>query len=109
MHTTVVHCRKDPYDVYIGRGRCPLTGKRSKWGNPFRQGVDGTREEVIEKYERWLLSNKELLQDLHELRGKVLGCWCAPKPCHGYVLAKLADRGFEEALPETDEQGKLFE
>lgn len=27
-----------------------------------------------------------------ELRGKVLGCWCAPKMCHGDVLAELAER-----------------
>jgi hypothetical protein len=26
-----------------------------------------------------------------ELRGKVLGCWCAPLPCHGHVLACIAD------------------
>lgn len=26
-----------------------------------------------------------------ELRGKALGCWCAPDTCHGHVLAELAD------------------
>jgi hypothetical protein len=28
---------------------------------------------------------------LHELRGKDLVCWCAPKPCHGDVLLRLAN------------------
>lgn len=38
----VVHCKREPYDVYIGRP--------SKWGNPFVIEKDGTRKEVIEKY-----------------------------------------------------------
>ena len=42
----VVHCKKEPYDIYIGRP--------SKWGNPFSIGKDGTREEVIEKYREWI-------------------------------------------------------
>ena len=28
---------------------------------------------------------------LGELRGKRLACYCAPLPCHGDVLAALAD------------------
>lgn len=72
------------YDVYIGRP--------SKWGNPFEIGRDGTREEVVEKYETWIKSQPHLLADLHELKDKVLACWCHPKACHGHVLAKLADK-----------------
>jgi len=83
--TRVVHCKRAPYDVYIGRGR------GSRWGNPFVVGRDGDRAEVIEKYERWLLTQPELLVALPQLRGRTLGCWCAPRPCHGDVLARLAD------------------
>ena len=83
--THVVHCKRAPYDVYIGRGR------GSHWGNPFVIGRDGDRAEVIEKYGRWLLTQRELLVALPELRGRTLGCWCAPRPCHGDVLARLAD------------------
>jgi hypothetical protein len=79
----VVHCKRERFDVYIGRP--------SKWRNPFVIGRDGTREEVIAKFERWLLSS-ELVGDLAELRGKVLGCWCAPEACHGDVLARLANQ-----------------
>jgi hypothetical protein len=82
----VVHFKKAPYDVFIGRP--------SKWGNPFEIGKDGTRTEVIQKYEEYLLSNPELLKDLEELRGKVLGCWCKPSACHGDVLVKLLNQGF---------------
>ena len=28
---------------------------------------------------------------LGELRGKILGCWCKPKPCHGDILVKLVE------------------
>jgi hypothetical protein len=79
----VVHCRRAPYDVYIGRP--------SKWGNPFVVGRDGTRKAVIAKYRAWLLRQPELLAAVvPELQGKVLGCWCTPLPCHGDVLAALA-------------------
>jgi hypothetical protein len=84
MPTTVVNLRKEPYDTYVGRG--------SPWGNPFRIGRDGTRDEVIEQYREWLLYNPELMARLPELKGKRLGCYCKPLRCHGDVLAELADR-----------------
>jgi hypothetical protein len=86
----IVHCKKDVYDVYIGRP--------SKWGNPYSH-LDDTlaefkvksRKEAIQKYRLWITkgSGKYLLNDLHELKGKVLGCWCHPKSCHGDVLIDL--------------------
>ena len=79
----VVNLRKEKYDVYIGRG--------SKWGNKFVIGKDGDRAEVIKKYREWILDNKELLSSLHELKGKVLGCFCKPKACHGDVLVELVN------------------
>lgn len=90
----VVHCKKEPYDVYIGRP--------SKWGNPFTHlnnatqakfEVD-TREEAIEAYREWILKGEGqfLLADLHELKGKTLGCWCKPKACHGDILVELVQK-----------------
>ncbi len=81
--TTVVHCKREHADVYIGRP--------SKWGNPFKIGRDGDRAQVIAKYREWLSHQPQLLAQLPELRGKRLGCWCKPLPCHGDVLAELAD------------------
>jgi len=81
-HPKVVHCKRARYDVYIGRP--------GKWGNPFQIGRDGTRAQVIARYERWLATQPELLAALPELAGKTLGCWCAPRACHGEVLARLA-------------------
>jgi hypothetical protein len=83
MGTRVVHCKKEYYDVYIGRP--------SKWGNPFVVGKDSNREEVIEKHRNWLSTQPELMADLVELKDKILGCWCKPKSCHGDTLAELAD------------------
>lgn len=84
METTVVNLNKSPYDVYIGRP--------SKWGNKFTIGPDGTRAEVIQKYREWIMTQPELLNSLHELKGKKLGCYCHPKSCHGNVLAELTNK-----------------
>ena len=98
MPTRVVNIRRRggvgaAFDVYIGRsmyrGGWQLPG--SKWANPYVIGRDGTREEVIARFREYILENPELRAELPELRGKVLGCWCVPLPCHGEVLAELAD------------------
>jgi len=82
----VVNVKNEEFDVYIGRG--------TKWGNKFREGVDGTREEVIQLYKQWFL-NKPWLQiaAVKELQGKVLGCHCKPKPCHGDILVDFVKGG----------------
>ena len=81
--TRVVHCRREPFDVFIGRP--------SRWASPFHIGPDGTREEVVIRFRRWLVRQPGLLRAVWSLRGKVLGCRCAPLPCHGDVLAELAN------------------
>lgn len=93
----VVHCKREPYDVYIGRP--------SKWGNPFSEKVGtlaefrvDSREEAIAAYEIWLMRQSDLLSSLEELRGKTLGCWCSPKPCHGDVLLRLANETKDPAV-----------
>ena len=90
MLTRVVHLKKEPYDVYIGRP--------SKWGNPYSH-KEGTlaefkvanRAEALEKYEKYLLENETLYNSLIELKGKTLGCWCKPNKCHGDILAKWSN------------------
>jgi hypothetical protein len=76
-------------DVYIGRA-CFMSGWKlpnSKWSNPFTVHDYG-REESLRRYEEYVL-NCSLLNDLHELKGKILGCWCKPEACHGDILLKL--------------------
>ena len=83
----VVHCKKDKYDVYIGRP--------SKWGNPFKVGVHGTQEECVNLFKKWIHmpQQKHLRIDAkNELKEKILGCWCYPKKCHGEVLIDMANK-----------------
>ena len=92
MTTKVVHCKRAKYDVYIGRGK---GGKVGQWGNPFILTRHTTRDEVIKRYRShlWkrLKAEPQLRKELLALRGKTLGCWCAPQACHGDVLAKAAE------------------
>ncbi len=85
MATTVVHLSQ-PHDVYVGRGN------GSPYGNPYKIGVHGTRGDVIDLFRSYLRSNPALVERIRrELKGKRLGCFCKPLPCHGDVLAAVAD------------------
>lgn len=91
MKPRVVHCKKEPFDVYIGRP--------SPWGNPFshKEGTlaehrVATREEAVARFREWFLSRPDLVEKAkRELKGKVLGCWCKPASCHGDVLLEIAN------------------
>lgn len=81
MTSNVVHCKKAKYHIYIGRP--------SPWGNPYVIGEHGARNKVIELYEEWLWQPKRFKlrnKIRNQLRGKILGCWCAPQSCHGTIL-----------------------
>ncbi len=84
----VVHCKREPFDVYIGRP--------SRWGNPYSHRLGtlagtlcASREEAIERYGIMLRTRPDLLVDLSGIAGKTLGCWCSPKPCHGDVIIRV--------------------
>ena len=81
--------KKEFYDLYIGRENKWLGLEGSKWGNPFVMKNESKREEVLAKYKEHILNSPELLNSLSELKGKTLGCYCAPKKCHGNVLIEL--------------------
>ncbi len=68
--------------VYIGRP--------SKWGNPYH--VSTGRTACIALFREYAECTPQLLNSLHELRGKTLVCFCKPQACHGDVLAELADQ-----------------
>ena len=67
-----------------------LIDRRTRWGNPFRIGRDGTRDEVIARYRadlwRRIRAGETALEELAELDGCWLACHCDPLPCHGHVL-----------------------
>ena len=92
MSSRVVHCKKEKYNIYVGRP--------SKWGNPFshKKGtlakyLVSSRDEAVSKHREWITKGEGvyLLKDIKELKGKVLGCWCSPKPCHAEILAELSE------------------
>lgn len=84
----------DPDIVYIGRG--------SKWGNMYshKKGTKAaywveTREKAINAFKQqlWSCIKAQIItiDDLLELDGKRLACYCSPQACHGDVLVKAVE------------------
>lgn len=91
MTTRVVHLRSAAWAQTPPANRVRID-RRTRWGNTYRIGPDGDRSQVIADYRVWLRQRPELVTAARvELRGKTLGCWCAPLPCHGDLLAAVAD------------------
>jgi hypothetical protein len=104
---------KEPYDAYIGRGRCPwtnvfhgtiLSGRPHDYGNPRPHKKSGlaefsvaTVEEAVQKFREYCETHPEVIARIkRELRGLTLSCWCKTKknpnaPCHGDVLVEIAN------------------
>jgi hypothetical protein len=82
----VVHYERENFDVYIGRP--------SKFGNPYRVRGEKNRAAAIKAFEEYarraITRDPKLAEAIRGLYGKTLGCWCAPRACHGDVLLKLA-------------------
>lgn len=102
-YDSLVKWLEDPSHLYIGRdmSRFVPGAKESKWKNPFKVN-DDTRERVLEKYEEYLRKS-DLINNLDELQGKVLGCWCHPLGCHGHVLQKLYNEKYNSKKSTTSE------
>ena len=95
MDYKVVHLKREPYDI-----RCD---RQSIYGNPFVLKSEANRDHVIQAYRKWLWQQIQesngidrLLVPLIEAKNKkdtplVLGCWCAPKPCHCDVLVRACE------------------
>jgi hypothetical protein len=70
--------------VYIGRP--------SKWGHPYTITKTFGRPQAIEAYRKYLKAHPDLVEDVKkELKGKNLVCFCAPLPCHGDILLRIAN------------------
>jgi hypothetical protein len=88
--------------------------RSTKWGNPFvvgatYPGIDDdhniigkylceTQTEAVEWFRDWVMSER-FFEDLKEIRGKNLACWCPlterdgkPVPCHADVLLEIANK-----------------
>lgn len=91
--TNVVNINSSSYDIYIGRSR---KGEGfNKWCNPFVIGRDGNREEVINKYKKYLEMQIKIgnitISELISLNNKKLGCFCFPLKCHGNIICEYVD------------------
>ena len=93
------HWIEDKNNLYIGRAGIVFIDKErfpkksSPFCNIFKIGRDGTREEVTQKYQQYITekikNEPELKNELISMKGKNLGCWCKPEPCHGDYLLQL--------------------
>jgi len=105
--TKVVNVKTDTFDIYIGRGKGDTL---YHFGNPFThlplertkaEVMVESRDEAVRRYGTWLRgeSDTDLLPDrrqwilgnLHKLKDKTLGCWCAPLSCHGDILKEMIE------------------
>lgn len=84
------HHHSAPSDaVYVGRG--------TKWGNPFRIGEHGTRDQVLAQFAAHVLGNQELQRQVQaQLAGRHLVCSCAPAACHADLWLAIAN---DQPLP----------
>lgn len=97
MKTKIVNMHRSSCDVKIDR--------TTPYGNPYQIPRDGNRNMVVARHQAWLMmwlkekreviiqgyNNKWVCEHVHELKGKILGCWCKPKRCHGDNLIWLLD------------------
>ncbi len=79
--------KRPAYDVLIDR--------TSPFGNPHNHGlckvcnIVHDRTEAIAEYKKDFyicLTDSEFRDSVLALKGKKLGCWCKPLPCHGDVI-----------------------
>mmetsp|Transcript_16450 Transcript_16450/g.20058 ORF Transcript_16450/g.20058 Transcript_16450/m.20058 type:complete len:810 (+) Transcript_16450:117-2546(+) len=108
----VVHSKRSPFDVYVGRdckGLQGVTKIDARWCNPFKMGKGVSKEDVVRQHRDWVISQPSLVADIKkELRGKILGC--SPQDYHGHTLAAIANSDDVNTINEvSDEENDLDE
>jgi hypothetical protein len=88
MQTIVVNIYKEQFDAYIGRvGR----GEDGYFGNPFRMENEISREDAVQKFQKYfterIQKDSEFRRRVLAVKGKRLGRFCKPNACHGDVIA----------------------
>jgi hypothetical protein len=90
-----------------GQAQGFYVGRPTPLGNPFRLIKEEDRDQVVDQYATWLdqqlhRGNPEVVRALEELyralkrRGHItLLCFCAPKRCHGEIIAEHLKRRAE--------------
>lgn len=98
--TKVVNLKQHPYDVYIGRAG---KGQSGEFGNPIARGqvcpicgeIHNDAGSTLPCFKQYFLKRLEEDEDFRHkvlaLRGKTLGCFCKPNPCHGDIISEWCD------------------
>jgi len=100
----VVNKYKESNYIYIGRG--------SPLGNPYlmKNNSDEERARVLELFEPWLIEKirekdpavmaalNRILDILKRGEDVKLGCFCAPKPCHGDIIKRFICTRYQQGL-----------
>lgn len=72
----------------------------SPLGNPFKIGVHGDRDEVVDKHMAYarerIAKDPEFAALVRGLRGHDVVCCCAPRRCHGDNYVILCDELWPE-------------
>ncbi len=101
--TRVTHLRRvggvhvSNFNVYIGpewrRGGWNLAGSTTLREDAPQLSDFHSRQQWVHAYavyaRKRMAKEKSFKAFVYSLRGKTLGCWCAPEPCHGDALAKI--------------------
>lgn len=105
-----------PSNIYISRNSAKYTQQDvqdSKWVNPFictNRRLSGEKWviEMLQRcYERYVRGNENLMNNLWELQGKNLGCWCEEDGrCHGSILVKLYEEKYGDGEGSEKVEGK---
>ena len=94
MQTQLVNVHKEPYDICIMRP--------GPYSNPFKIGVHGNRDEVIQLFEddfiRRMKTDPQFRLLVVRLEGKRIGCCCSPLPCHGDVYIKYFNGEYDDLI-----------
>lgn len=89
--------KSDPNNVYIGRqitilvNKVPYLCQGSQFCNPYKLYNYDRVKRCLDQYEEHLreqLNDPEFVVEFLKLRGKNLGCWCKPNPCHGDIILR---------------------
>ena len=85
MSTQVVNLRHAAFDVYIGRAG---HGHDGYFGNPGKTVYD-----FKTYFDQRIVTDPDYRTRIEDLRGKTLGCFCKPKPCHGDIIVSWLVEG----------------
>ncbi|KAK3094445.1 hypothetical protein FSP39_001843 [Pinctada imbricata] len=101
---TLEQWTSDENNIYMGS----IAG--NKWSNPYtchpRMGAKEFQK-CMRLYEQHIRDN--LWNNLHELKGKTLGCWCYPYPCHADILKRLYEEMMSKRLEEDEKAARWLE